>query len=95
MGDQAARHCQVSDEWGVRAVRLDAQASALASKIVEQPDHHPVLVEQAVDVAEESVEQGLQSGIPLFDVASLRIMAVVCYSKFSRGLQFVAPVAKQ
>ena len=37
------------------------------SEVVQQPDHDPVVVEQAIDFAEESIEQGLHGGFPLAD----------------------------
>jgi hypothetical protein len=34
------------------------------SEIVKQPDHHPWIVKQAVDVAEDSVDQGFHDAFP-------------------------------
>ena len=34
------------------------------SEIVQQPEHYPLVVEQPVDVAEESVDQGLHGRFP-------------------------------
>lgn len=56
MGDEASHH-------GCRLPGL-GEGSVTHSEIVEQPDHHPRLVEKTVDVAEESVDQGFHDGFP-------------------------------
>ena len=76
MGDEAAHgECCL--------LRLGGR-SGLRSQIVEQPDHYPLVVEQPVDVAEETVDQQLQ-GDPFLVAACTRTLVVECCRKFSSG----------
>ena len=69
----------------VTSVYLAWRRVGCRSEIVQQPDHYPWLVEQAVDVAEESVDQGLHGRFLLVVAARTRKIGVLCCSKFSDG----------
>jgi hypothetical protein len=59
-------------------------SSGCRSEVVQQPDAYPMLIEHAVDVTEEPVDQGLH-GDPFLVVAGSRSLVVECCSKFSFG----------
>jgi hypothetical protein len=68
---------------GAMSVKEAARVMRSGSEIVQQPDHHPLVIEHAFDVSEEQVDQGLHGYLPSFDVARLPTLATECCSKFS------------
>jgi hypothetical protein len=68
---------------GAMSVKEAARVMRSSSEIVQQPDHHPLVIEHAFDVSEEQVDQGLHGYLPSIDVARLPTLATQCCSKFS------------
>jgi hypothetical protein len=62
---------------------LSFAAKGAGSKIIQLPDHHPGIVEKAVDVTKEPVEDDLHGVSPFVIVADRKTIAPDCCSRFS------------
>jgi hypothetical protein len=83
MGDEATHHGVPSFvSFGI-AARLRRVAEVAGSKTIQLPDHHPGFVEQAVDVTENPVDDGLHGVSPVVVVADRTTIAPQCCSWFS------------
>ena len=84
MGDQATHHDVHSFESAGSAGRVRAAAENAGSEIIQLPDHHPGFVEQAVDVAEEAIDENLHGVLPFLVAADGTTIALQYCSRFSR-----------
>lgn len=85
MSNETTHHGVSSFEsMGLRG-RLRRMAGSAGSEIVQLPDHHPGLVEDAIDVTEETVDEGLHGLLLLSFVADTATIALQCCSRFSQA----------
>ena len=85
MSDEATRHGVFSFE-STGGTRLFRHTAAIAgSEIIQLPDHHPGLVEHAIDVTEEAVDEGLHGELLMSVVGDTDTIAEHCCSRFSQA----------
>jgi hypothetical protein len=85
MSDETTRHGAFSFE-SAGATGLFTHTAAIAgSEIVQLPDHNPGLVEHAIDVTEEAIDEGLHGELLISVVADAATIAEHCCSRFSQA----------
>ncbi len=85
MGNETTRHGVNSFESMSWSKRLRRMAGRARSEVVQLPDHNPGLVEHAIDVTEEAVEEGLHGELLMSVVADAATIAEHCCSRFSQA----------
>jgi arylsulfatase A-like enzyme len=85
MGNETTRHGVNSFESMIWSKRLRRMAGRARSEVVQLPDHNPGLVEHAIDVTEEPVEEGLHGELLMSVVADAATIAEHCCSRFSQA----------
>jgi hypothetical protein len=83
MNSEATHHDFSSFVAGA-AVDAGRSAARPGSEIIQLPDHDPELVENAIDVAEKAVDEGLHGVLSLQGVIHAATIARQCCSRFSR-----------
>jgi hypothetical protein len=83
MGNEATCHGVGSFESMGRRGEVQRMAASAGSEIVQLPDHHPGLVEHAIDVTEKAVDEGFHGVLLMSLVADATKIATSCCSRFS------------